>query len=904
MPETDSKESLYWNSVISEYKAETGVEIQRQTVSMDVLHREIALRHQSGDDPDIISMPALWLPALWLPEFACWREPPDKPILAIPPQWVQDDVKANWMQEAVDSVGWKGFVWGYPSEYDSWALVYNRKVFQDAIDAGKTQLIPILNKLEARSPYQSLTWEELKTAARALAKWDTSVSPPKIQITGFCPIANCMNSEARCQFLSLLWSNGGEYLDLTAPRTLFDTPNAKDAMQLYYNLGYTDQRSYDPQILTQSDYWQNYWCTAWHDETIAMMILPTGTPSKISSIRDAMGANFSHLGVAPIPKGPRGTNSVSATDSWVLAVSQKAENEGRADAAWNFLAWLNMPRQAQSIPMPPQIGAIPKGDGCSIMGDFLIYDNCLPSRISDQQNGKLASGTLISNDFWFKGFMDIGTQYGRLDEAFLKSFDAQDKIGLMFDRVVLTGADPTVEVREAAQRVSAVLPISGDIDLNGEVDIFEVVFLIDAVSTPAATPTSPKWVRGRCDFNDDGIVDVLDIAIYIQNFGRTGDPLGGNLIESLSSVAANSTALQVTFSNGANSSFREYFPPDEFTVDVNVVDVTDLYAFDFTLKYNTTVLTANAPVTLGSFFPPDSAIFVEEINNDLGYVRYLVSMPTSSQEGMSGNGTLATISFTVVGSGATILDLNNTKFSDSQPNPKYISHDVYDGYFANIPLPPIAEFTFTPQTPQVNEKVSFNASASYDLDGTIVSYNWDFGDGSLPVNTTEPYVNYTYRLVGNYTVSLVVTDDMGYQDEAEVTITVVPPSEPKADLTQWKAKPAHQHHDISLDGPINPFYALVQNLGGPSVTVKVNFTVYAGKGGALVTSFETSTYTFAEGTYLTLHTFDTSTDATPPEFDTSLHGTGNFYVEAQCYYYDGANWVGGKIKSFSFTVIP
>jgi hypothetical protein len=60
--------------------------------------------------------------------------------------------------------------------------------------------------------------------------------------------------------------------------------------------------------------------------------------------------------------------------------------------------------------------------------------------------------------------------------------------------------------------------IPGDVDGNGEVDIYEIALLIRDFD---ATPTSPNWNNGRSDFNDDGIVDVLDLTIYIQNFGRT-----------------------------------------------------------------------------------------------------------------------------------------------------------------------------------------------------------------------------------------------------------------------------------------------------------------------------------------------------------------------------------------------
>jgi len=72
-------------------------------------------------------------------------------------------------------------------------------------------------------------------------------------------------------------------------------------------------------------------------------------------------------------------------------------------------------------------------------------------------------------------------------------------------------------------------------------------------------------------------------------------------------------------------------------------------------------------------------------------------------------------------------------------------------------LPPVATFTRTPSSGYAPLAVSFDAAASYDPDGTIVTYSWSFGDGQSATGTT----NHTYTEVGTYSAKLTVTDDEG-----------------------------------------------------------------------------------------------------------------------------------------------
>jgi len=82
-------------------------------------------------------------------------------------------------------------------------------------------------------------------------------------------------------------------------------------------------------------------------------------------------------------------------------------------------------------------------------------------------------------------------------------------------------------------------------------------------------------------------------------------------------------------------------------------------------------------------------------------------------------------------------------------------------------VPPVANVVATPTTGNVPLAVNFNGTGSTDSDGTVVGYNWDFGDGNTG---TGSIANHTYAAAGNYTAILTVTDEDGATDTAQVTI--------------------------------------------------------------------------------------------------------------------------------------
>jgi PKD repeat protein len=65
--------------------------------------------------------------------------------------------------------------------------------------------------------------------------------------------------------------------------------------------------------------------------------------------------------------------------------------------------------------------------------------------------------------------------------------------------------------------------------------------------------------------------------------------------------------------------------------------------------------------------------------------------------------------------------------------------------------------------------ITFNASASIDIDGTIVEYTWVFGDGIM---SSGMYTNHYYSSPETYTVTLIVVDNRGDSNTSSTQVMI------------------------------------------------------------------------------------------------------------------------------------
>ncbi|MEA3357297.1 MAG: LamG-like jellyroll fold domain-containing protein, partial [Patescibacteria group bacterium] len=96
------------------------------------------------------------------------------------------------------------------------------------------------------------------------------------------------------------------------------------------------------------------------------------------------------------------------------------------------------------------------------------------------------------------------------------------------------------------------------------------------------------------------------------------------------------------------------------------------------------------------------------------------------------------------------------------------AEEIRELYEANpTNRPPVADpkgpYTGTEEVP-----ILFTGSGSYDPDGSIVAYEWDFGDGDTATGVAPTH---TYVQNGTYTVTLTVTDNEGTSNTSTTTAT-------------------------------------------------------------------------------------------------------------------------------------
>jgi PKD repeat protein len=121
---------------------------------------------------------------------------------------------------------------------------------------------------------------------------------------------------------------------------------------------------------------------------------------------------------------------------------------------------------------------------------------------------------------------------------------------------------------------------------------------------------------------------------------------------------------------------------------------------------------------------------------------------------------------------------------------------------------PTANFTAAPTSGKTPLVVSFDGTGSTDVDGTISTYAWTFGDGGTSSSETPTH---TYTTAGTFSAKLTVTDNQGATGTKTVTITTVDNVAPvaAAAVTPGSGKTTFTTFSFSSSGSTDPDGSIV-----------------------------------------------------------------------------------------------
>ena len=123
--------------------------------------------------------------------------------------------------------------------------------------------------------------------------------------------------------------------------------------------------------------------------------------------------------------------------------------------------------------------------------------------------------------------------------------------------------------------------------------------------------------------------------------------------------------------------------------------------------------------------------------------------------------------YTLIDVAADELRIDSPDMPQTSDAGQFYTAIDYDNGTGN--LPPRADVATQPTRGVVPLTVHFDAGGSVDADGTIVAYQWTFGDGA---NGSGVTVDHTYTSAGDFVATCTVIDDKSATDSATVTINV------------------------------------------------------------------------------------------------------------------------------------
>ena len=175
-------------------------------------------------------------------------------------------------------------------------------------------------------------------------------------------------------------------------------------------------------------------------------------------------------------------------------------------------------------------------------------------------------------------------------------------------------------------------------------------------------------------------------------------------------------------------------PSKNFTVELRISNVTDLYGFDIVLRWNASLLNYSShslkiPVEdyPGGVLHKPTFFVGNQVNVTAGSY-WVAASSLSPAASFNGSGAVFEIAFTIIEYGEGVLDIWKSAISDSKG--ESIEHSVENGYFSNIFYDiAVVDVTTSPTSAFVGEQINITVAVlnngTINVQGFNVTINYD-----------------------------------------------------------------------------------------------------------------------------------------------------------------------------------
>ncbi|MBG0857721.1 ABC transporter substrate-binding protein [Streptomyces spinoverrucosus] len=268
------------------------VKVRTKAVEFTDLLTTFMVRQAAGQGADILHPYCLWNGQLV-----------QAGVLRPAPREHAEEITRGYSEAAVDAASVGGKVYGYPTEVQTYALYYNKRLLREAGIDGPPR-----------------TWRELEETAYRTARRDRYGNT---LVQGF-GLSTADDSTTVGQTLALLNAAGGRFVSEDGRSTTIDSPAGRAVFELEHRL--VDRGASAPGVNVYK---------AFRSGQVAMVVSGgwwTG------SLKALMGKDYRDVGVAPLPLPEADGKRATLSTGFMLGVNAASKHPR---AAWEFLRWLN-----------------------------------------------------------------------------------------------------------------------------------------------------------------------------------------------------------------------------------------------------------------------------------------------------------------------------------------------------------------------------------------------------------------------------------------------------------------------------------------------------------------------------------------------------------------------------------